>query len=307
MIDTQLPTFRGTLNAANFVPGQNVILTQSGSTDPTPGSGLTGQYYYENNWTDAVSWTTSNTYSDPVPTPTLGTQATYNVEATAGDKAGNYQWLSNWSYCVDNTYPTGLSLSGVPVVVNSATVNVTTHSTAGGCAGVTNVRISNDGSTWLTGQVANGTISNWNITSGYGGTSAQGTHTIYVAFFEGTSWVQVTTTVTYDTVAPLAPSAPILAAGSDTGTSQTDGLTSLSKSLVFTGSAEAGSTVTLYNGATVIGSGVATGGSYSITTISSYTFPAGISSITVKAADVAGNVGSASSGDAVVIHTTCPN
>jgi hypothetical protein len=158
MVDTQLPTFRGSLNAINFVPGQSVTLTQSGSTDPTPGSGLSGQYYYENNWTDAVAWTTSNTYTDPVPTPAVGTQGTYNVEATAGDNAGNYQWLSNWSYCVDNTYPTGLSISGVPANTNSATVNVTTHSTAGGCAGVTNVRISNNGSTWLIGQVANGIL-----------------------------------------------------------------------------------------------------------------------------------------------------
>ena len=56
----------------------------------------------------------------------------------------------------------------------------------------------------------------------------------------------------------------------------------------FTGTAETGSTVTLYDtdGVTVIGTGVATGGIYTITTS---VLAAGIHIITAKATDAAGN------------------
>ena len=65
-------------------------------------------------------------------------------------------------------------------------------------------------------------------------------------------------------VAPPAPSVPDLAAGSDTGSSNTDNVTKTLNGLVFTGTAEAGSTVKIIvGGTTEIGSAVATGGAYS--------------------------------------------
>jgi hypothetical protein len=69
-------------------------------------------------------------------------------------------------------------------------------------------------------------------------------------------------------VAPVAPSAPDLAAGSDTGNSNTDNITQTLNGLVFTGTAEANSTVQIYlGGITVIGTGLASsGGVYSVTT-----------------------------------------
>src|SRR5215213_8719715 len=63
---------------------------------------------------------------------------------------------------------------------------------------------------------------------------------------------------------PTAPSTPDLAAGSDSGASPTDDLTSVATP-TFTGTAEAGSTVTIYSDDVAVGSGTATGGSYSIT------------------------------------------
>jgi hypothetical protein len=67
--------------------------------------------------------------------------------------------------------------------------------------------------------------------------------------------------------APPAPSVPDLAAGSDTGSSNSDNITKTVNGLVFTGTAEVGSTVKIYlSGSTVIGSAVATGGAYSVTT-----------------------------------------
>ena len=69
-------------------------------------------------------------------------------------------------------------------------------------------------------------------------------------------------------VAPVAPSTPDLAPASDTGSSNTDNITKTLNSLVFTGTAEGSSTVTIYKaGATVIGSALASaGGAYSVTT-----------------------------------------
>jgi len=109
-----------------------------------------------------------------------------------------------------------------------------------------------------------------------------------------------------DTTPPSAPSTPILAPGSDTGSSSTDGLTRLTTGLVFSGTAEANSTVTVYNGATALGFATASsGGAYSVTT--TVALAGGAYTITAKAADPAGNVSPVSGGYAVVIHATCPN
>ena len=51
----------------------------------------------------------------------------------------------------------------------------------------------------------------------------------------------------FDWIAPSAPSIPDLSADSDTGSSSTDNITT-DTTPTFTGTAEAGSTVTLYNG-----------------------------------------------------------
>jgi hypothetical protein len=108
----------------------------------------------------------------------------------------------------------------------------------------------------------------------------------------------------FDTLAPNAPSTPDLSAGSDSGMSSTDNLTSVTTP-TFIGTAESGSTVTLYDtdGATVLGSAVASGGNWSIT---STALSEGSHTISATAADTAGNVSVASSGLQVQIDTTAP-
>lgn len=107
-----------------------------------------------------------------------------------------------------------------------------------------------------------------------------------------------------DTIAPATPSAPDLAAASDSGSSSTDDNTR-NTAPTFTGTAEAGSTVTFYDtdGTTVLGTGVATGGNYSIT---SSTLSGGAHTITAKATDAAGNVSTASSGLIITVDATPP-
>ena len=107
--------------------------------------------------------------------------------------------------------------------------------------------------------------------------------------------------VSIDT-AVSAPSIPDLVAASDSGVSSTDNITKVATP-TFTGTAEAGSTVTLYDGTAVIGTGIATGGKW---TIAASTLTNGSHSITGTATDVAGNVSASSGKLAVTIDTAAP-
>jgi hypothetical protein len=205
--DQGVPTFAGYVNSTCFVPGGTVSLTQNGSGDPAPSSSWNwggGAYYYLNNWTSDSGWTNSTPWSYTVPTPSWGTQGTYQIEGTIRDNANNYQW-SGYTYYVDNTAPSGAHVSGQPAYTKNSTIAFTPSATAGGCAGVSNVAISNDGSHWAYEGNINNALTNWDITNTtYGGNSAQGSHTVYVSFNEGGSgnWNQISFNVFYDTVAP---------------------------------------------------------------------------------------------------------
>ena len=90
--------------------------------------------------------------------------------------------------------------------------------------------------------------------------------------------------VEINTNVPAAPSMPNLDAASDSGSSNTDNVTN-DTTPTFSGTAEAGSTVELRNGTTVLGTGVATGGNWQIT---SSGLAAGAYAITARAINVNG-------------------
>src|SRR5258705_7495950 len=108
-----------------------------------------------------------------------------------------------------------------------------------------------------------------------------------------------------DTIAPVAPTGLSLDSTTDSS-AKGDGITNFTQ-LKIDGTAEAGSTVTLYdtNGTTVLGSGFAntTTGAFSITTSA---LANGTHNITAKATDAAGNTGTASTPYSVVVDTTAP-
>jgi hypothetical protein len=106
-----------------------------------------------------------------------------------------------------------------------------------------------------------------------------------------------------DTEAPNAPSTPDLAEGSDSGSIFTDNITN-NTTPTLTGTAEAGSTVTLYAGITPLGSATATGGNWSIT--AGPALSEGSYTLTAIAVDAAGNESAVSSGLSVTIDTTAP-
>jgi Ca2+-binding RTX toxin-like protein len=111
-----------------------------------------------------------------------------------------------------------------------------------------------------------------------------------------------TPSISFNTLAPAAPSTPDLTDASDSGISVADDRTS-DTTPTLTGTADAGTTITLYDGATVIGTGVAVGGVWSITTTG---LTSGTHHITATARDTAGNVSNASSSLALTIDTTAP-
>jgi hypothetical protein len=111
--------------------------------------------------------------------------------------------------------------------------------------------------------------------------------------------------IVLDTTAPAAPTAPAMDTASDKGSSSSDGITTVTTP-TFTGTAEANSTVKLYdtNGTTLLGTTTANGGGS--WTITSSVLAEGSHSLSVKASDTAGNVSAASSISTVVIDTTAP-
>src|SRR4029078_4099660 len=104
--------------------------------------------------------------------------------------------------------------------------------------------------------------------------------------------------VTIDTVTPAVPSVPDLIDSSDSGASNTDNITNV-RTPPFTGTAEAGSTVSIYNGTSKVGSGIAdANGIWTVTTSS---MANGVHVMTAKAMDVAGNVTVASGALSITI------
>ncbi|WP_426075185.1 Ig-like domain-containing protein, partial [Janthinobacterium sp. DSP2-3-3] len=154
-----------------------------------------------------------------------------------------------------------------------------------------------DGVTVLGTAVATGGA--WSITSSALG---DGVHTLSAKAVDAagnSSAASSPLSLSIDSGAPAAPPAPVLSAASDSGASNSDGITNVSRPTI-TGRAEAGSTVTLYDtdGVTVLGTTIATGGVWSIT---SSTLGSGTHSLTARAVDGAGNASAASSALAITI------
>jgi len=110
--------------------------------------------------------------------------------------------------------------------------------------------------------------------------------------------------VTIDTMPPVAPSGLMVASGSDSGISNTDGITNVTMPVI-SGMGEAGDTVVLSDTSGVIGSGlVGVGGTWSVTPTSA--LADGSYQISATETDLAGNVSQVSSALAVTIDTMPP-
>ncbi len=175
---------------------------------------------------------------------------------------------------------------------NSSPVTVDIEAYAG--FGIASITYSVDGQTLAT--VATDTVAV--------PVAGDGVHTVEFSAEDNPGNVSATDSVLVriDTLAPEAPSAPVLLAASDSGASSSDAITKVTAPTL-TGTAEAGATVHLFDGATLVGTGIATDGTYTIILSSR---PAGGHAFTAQATDLAANQGPVSASTEVNIDTTAP-
>ena len=155
-----------------------------------------------------------------------------------------------------------------------------------------------DGATLL-GTTAADATGAWNFTTG---TLATGSHSFTATDTVSgmTSGASAALAVTIDTTAPVVPT--IASFSPDTGVVG-DGITDV-KSLILSGTAEANSTVRVYDGATLLGTVAANGtGAWTYTTAA---LTDGAHSFAATATDAAGNLSAASSALSVTIDTAAP-
>ncbi|RIX42991.1 MAG: DUF4347 domain-containing protein [Rhodocyclales bacterium GT-UBC] len=288
---TAAQTISGTLSA-NLAAGETVLVSHD--------NGAT--------WTTATTTVGQNTWT--LSGQTLGSSNTLKVKVT--DTAGNDAPVYSQAYVLDTTAPTTtIATATFSADTGSSSSDFITKTAAQDIGGTLSANLAageivqvslDNGSTWTTATATVGQ-STWTLS----GQTLTGSNTLKVkvtdtAGNDGTVYSQA---YAFDTTAPTAPAVPDLSAASDSGSSSTDNLTNDTTPTV-TGTAESGSSVTLYDsdGSTVLGSATATGGNWSIT---SSVLSAGSHTLTVKATDAAGNTSTASSGLSIDIDTSAPS
>ena len=226
----------------------------------------------------------------------------HSLTATATDAAGNTGVASSaLSVTIDTTAPVAPTITSFSTdsgVVGDGITNDNTLTLTGTAEANSTVKVY-DGATLLGSALASGTGA-WSYTTAVlpnGGHSLTATATDAAG---NTGVASSALSVTIDTTAPVAPT--ITSFSTDSGVVG-DGITN-DNTLTLTGTAEADSTVKVYDGATLLGSALASGtGAWSYTTA---VLPNGGHSLTATATDAAGNTGVASSALTVTIDTTAP-
>src|SRR4029079_15292937 len=221
------------------------------------------------------------------------TNGGHSFTATASDVAGNTGVASAaLNVTVDTAAPVA------PVIATGSVVNSDEVALSGTAEAGSTIRLY-DGATLLGSVTANGSGA-WSYTTA---ALANGGHSFTATASDvagNTGVASSALTVTIDTAAPVAPA--ITSYSTDSGVAG-DGITN-DNTLTLSGTAEAGSTIRLYDGATLLGSVTANGsGAWCYTTAA---LTNGGHSFTATASDVAGNTGVASSALNVTIDTAAP-
>ena len=241
-------------------------------------------------------------------------QGSHTLTAKAIDAAGNQGTASTaFHVTIDASAPAAPSITSVTDDVSPVTGTVADNGfsndptltiTGTAEAGSTVTIYDTDGTTVLgTGVATGGT---YTITTSV---LSQGSHTLTAKAVDAAGNQGAASTAFHVTIDASAPAAPSITSVTDdvspvTGAVADNGATN-DTTLTLTGTAEGGSTVTIYDtdGTTVLGTGVATGGTYTITTS---VLSQGIHTLTAKATDAAGNQGTASTAFHVTIDSSAP-
>ncbi len=230
------------------------------------------------------------------------TNGAHSLTATATDAAGNTGVASGaLGVTIDTTAPVAPSIASFSTdsgVVGDGITNDNTLTLTGTAEANATVKVF-DGATLLGTATANGTGA-WTYTTG---TLTNGAHSLTATATDAAGNTGVASAalgVTIDTTAPVAPS--ITSFSTDSGIVG-DGITN-DNTLTLTGTAEANSTVKVFDGATLLGGAIASGtGAWTYTTVA---LANGAHSLTATATDAAGNTGVASAALGVTIDTTAP-
>ncbi|MFE1602191.1 Ig-like domain-containing protein [Methylobacterium sp. ID0610] len=232
------------------------------------------------------------------------TEGTYTFTARAMDAAGNTGTASSQlEVTIDTSLaaPTlALDLASDTGIAGDDLTAVNAPVIAGSAEAFAVVSLIENGA--LLGSASADASGQWQLTLG---TLSEGAHTLSARAVDragNTSVPSGSLTVTIDTTPPTAPSAPTLAPASDTGTSNSDQITRVAAP-TFTGSAEAGSTIDLLVGGSLVGAGTADGAG--LWTITSSTLGEGTHTVSARARDAAGNTRDGS-GLTVTIDLTSP-
>ena len=191
---------------------------------------------------------------------------------------------------VDTVAPTTPALSGNSIV-NTNQIKLS------GTAEASSTVTIYDGNT-VVGTGTTNSAGAWSITTN---ALSTGTHTLTAKAADAagnvsTASQSISTAITGNSPAPdtVAPTAPVVSSNTIVNTNQ----------VKLSGTAEANSTVTIYDGNTVVGTGTTNStGTWSITTNALST---GTHALTAKATDAAGNVSGASQSVSSVIGGTSP-
>ncbi len=247
---------------------------------------------------------------------TLTNGVTYAFNAIATDKAGNTSPASGaYAVTIDTTAPLppiilGVTDDAAPLtgpVANGGRTNDTQVAINGTCESGAIVQVFHTVGV-VTTLLGNATVTgtNWTFTTG---TLAEGTYAFTAKATDAAgneSAASVSYTVTIDTTAPNPPAITGVADDKSPVTGNvTNGGRTNDTVLVITGTAEANSSVELFNGATSLGLATLTGTNWTFTT---GTLADGTTySFTARATDVAGNQSGASAPPYVVtVDTTAP-
>ncbi|ATC63708.1 hypothetical protein CMV30_06930 [Nibricoccus aquaticus] len=232
----------------------------------------------------------------------------YYYSLFALDTAGNISGAAQATATVDTVAPTA------PVIVaisddtgtsnNDQITTDTTLSLSGTAEAGSTVKVYRN-TTLIGSTPADGTGA-W--TFDYTGTTlAGGTHSFTATSTDAANNISIESTTFLVEIDTATPSAPVITGiSNDTGASATDGITN-DATLVFTGTAEANTKVTLSrNGLGVIGTVTATSGGAWTFDYSATTLPDGTYLFTAFANDTAGNTSTASADFPVTIDTSAP-
>ncbi len=222
----------------------------------------------------------------------------YHYTVTAQHGSWTATSLASVSVSVNSEQPT-VTVTSISPTPNSNGYNNTTsvvvNLSASDASGIASITYRIDAGTPVTVAGATAAVS----------VSDDGTHTVTFSARDnmGLDSTDQYQTVLIDTVLPAAPPAPTLTAASDTGFSDTDNISNDSTP-TFTGTAEAGSTVTLYSSGTAVGTAVASDGTYTVT---ASPLAAGTRTMTVRATDLADNLGPSSGSTSITLDYTAPS